>query len=140
MAAHFRIGIEDHRADAIKVKEQCQQETDWTAANDSDRNVIDSVHHPDVEGMWRRSAIEDPTTRIGRCVRVRSGHAAALTPSSVMNTRLLMCSPQAEVNTLPQADYASQHFGPPDFRNESNPELTIRALMSALASSGNAVA
>ena len=31
-------------------------------------------------------------------------------------------------------------FNPPNVSNGSNPELTIRALMSALASSGNAVA
>jgi hypothetical protein len=30
-----------------------------------------------------------------------------------------MCSPQAEDFTLPRAMCASQHFGPPDFRNGS---------------------
>ena len=33
--------------------------------------------------------------------RAASGHAAAVPPSSVMNSRLLICSPQAGDHTLP---------------------------------------
>jgi len=43
--------------------------------------------------------------------RAASGHAAT-PPSSVMNSRRLMCSPQAEDNTLPQAVLCITAFWP----------------------------
>jgi hypothetical protein len=62
-------------------------------------------------------------TPVACCARAASGDATAAPPSSVMNSRLLMCSPQTEDHSLPHRRKsrvcASQHFGPPDFRNGS---------------------
>src|SRR5262249_16014755 len=72
----------------------------------------------------------------GRCARAPSGHGVAIPPSSVMNSRRLMGIPcMRGSHTLPRHTpyhvveepcYASQHFGPPDFRKGQGQSWTRR--------------
>src|SRR5262245_52035227 len=65
----------------------------------------------------------------GCCARAMSGHAPAAPPSSVMNWRRLMCSPQAEDDTLPQAVLCITAFWPA--------RLPLRVIHVALVASVN---
>ena len=73
-----------------------------------------------------------PITGIAACcARAASGHAAAL-GSSDMNSRRLMCSPQAEDNTLPHRGKSRvvhhSNFGPPDSPHGSFASKAVEAV------------
>src|SRR6516225_9783362 len=61
-----------------------------------------------------------------RCARAVSGHVAAAPPSSAMNCRRLMCSPQADARTLPhrQCGCASQQIQVADVRFGSKADIS----------------
>ena len=74
-----------------------------------------------------RGVLSPKKPTIGRftacCARAASGHAAAAPPSNVMNSRHRMGIPSVRGSTpyhiVEKPCCASQHFGPPDFRNGS---------------------